>query len=63
MEIDPIFNLSVMWNIANENSLYGEFFYYFLIFYVRMILERYFFSSRVTVKILDIVKESYVGFA
>ena len=51
-----------MWNIANEESPSGEFFNYYLIFYACMLLERYFFSSTVIAKILDIVKERCLDF-
>ena len=62
VEIHPIFTIRVMWNIANEHSPLEEFFNYFLIFYVWMLLEEYFFSSIVLVKILDIIEEHFLGF-
>ena len=59
----PFFTLRKMWNVACENSSSGEFFNYFLIFYVCMLLDRYFFSSAVIVKILDVIKERFLGFS
>ena len=51
-----------MWNIVNENSPLEDFFNYFFIFYVCMLLEDYFFSSIVLVKILDIIEGRFFGF-
>ena len=61
-EMHPIFTINVMWNIATENSPSGEFFNYFFIYYVCMLLERYLFSLTVVVKIFDIIKKSFLSF-